>query len=80
MSHVTSSDSLNGRCASSDLSRDPVSPTAPSIPSTPPVGPESPQSGPETNVVQRGSSDTSKEPGGEEELVESPMSNGGFSR
>lgn len=80
MSHVTSSDSLNGRCTSSDLSKDPASPTAPNIPSTPAVGPEGQRSGPKHNVVQRSSPDTSKEPGAEEELVESPMSNGCFAR
>lgn len=80
MSHVTSSDSLNGRCSSSDLSKDPGSPTAPNIPSTPSVGPEGQRSGPGTNVVQRGSSDACKEPGVEEALVEPPMSNGCFAR
>lgn len=81
MSHVTSSDSLNGRRSSSDLSKDPGSPTAPNIPSTPSVGPEGQRSGPGPNVVQRSSSDASKEPGVEEEaLVESPMSNGCFAR
>ncbi|TNM98610.1 hypothetical protein fugu_013174 [Takifugu bimaculatus] len=79
MSHVTSSDSLNGRCTSSDLSRDPASPTALGIPSTPPVGPGSPGAGPEPSVVQRSSSGGSKEPGVEEEFFETPMSNGCFS-
>lgn len=79
MSHVASSDSLNGR-TSSDLSRDPASPTALGAPSTPPVGPESPRAGPEPNVVQRSSSGGSKEPEGEEELFGTPMSNGCFSR
>lgn len=77
MSHVTSSDSLNGRCTSSDLSKDPVSPTAPNIPSTPSEGQ---RPGPGPNVVQRSSSHTSKEPGLEEELLESPMSNGCLAR
>lgn len=80
MSHVTSSDSLNGRRPSSDLSRDPVSPTALGIPSTPPGGPESPQAGSEPDVVQRSSSEGSKEPGVQEELFKTPMSNGCFSR
>lgn len=76
MSHVTSSDSLNGRCSSSDLSKDPMSPTALSIPSTPSVVPEAQRSGPGPHVVQR----SSKEAGVEEEVVESPMSNGCFAR
>lgn len=80
MSHVASLDSLNGRCTSSDLSKDPVSPTATNIPSTPSVGPEGQQSGPGPNVVLRSSSDTTKEPGVEEELVESPLSNGCVAR
>lgn len=80
MSHVTSLDSLNGRCTSSDLSKDPVSPTATNIPSAPSVGPEGQQSGPGPNVVLRSSSDTTKEPGVEEELIESPLSNGCVAR
>lgn len=80
MSHVTSSDSLNGRRTSSDLSRDPMSPTALGIPSTPPGGPESPRAGPEPNVVQSSSSGGSKEPGVEEDFFKSPMSNGCFTR
>lgn len=69
MSHVSSSDSLNGRCTSSDLSKDPARPS---------LGPEGPLPGPGPVVVQRSSPETSREPGAEEESVESPMSNGGF--
>lgn len=74
MSHVTSSDSLNGRCSGTDLSKDPVSPTAPNIPT---AEPEAQASGPGPSVVQG----SSKEPGvEEEEVAESPMSNGCFAR
>lgn len=78
MSHIASSDSLNGSRTSSDLSRDPVSPTALGIPPTPPAGPESPRSGSEPTAVQRSSSDSSKEPGVEDESIKSPLSNGCF--
>lgn len=74
MSQLASSDSLNGRRSSGELSRDPVSPTALRTPSTPP------RAGPEPGVVQRSSCGGSEEPGEEDEFFQTPMSNGCFTR
>ncbi|KAM7418193.1 hypothetical protein PAMA_017713 [Pampus argenteus] len=89
MSHVSSSDSLNGRRTSSDSGKDPEGLSVPSEPAGPRVSPERRGSGPGPIVARRKSSDTSKEPRvgswqerrscsslSEKETVESPISNG----
>lgn len=82
MSHVSSSDSLNGRRTSSDSGKDPEGPgglSAPSDPAGPRLSPERRGSGPV--VPRRKSSDTGKERRScsslsEKETAESPVSNG----
>lgn len=89
MSHVSSSDSLNGRRTSSDSGKDPEGLSVPSDPAGPRVSPERRGSGPGPIVARRKSSDTGKEPRvgswqerrscsslSEKETAESPISNG----
>lgn len=96
MSHVSSSDSLNGRCTSSDSGKDPEgamvlsTPTDTTVPS---VSLERGGSGPGPTAARRKSSDTGKEPRtglcqerksrgslSEKETMESPISNGCINR
>uniref|UniRef100_I3J970 Si:dkey-280e21.3 n=1 Tax=Oreochromis niloticus TaxID=8128 RepID=I3J970_ORENI len=84
MSHVSSSDSLNGRRTSSDSGKDPEGPgglSAPSDPAGPRLSPERRGSGPGPVVARRKSSDTGRERRScsslsEKETAESPVSNG----
>ncbi|KAF3694258.1 Shootin-1 [Channa argus] len=92
MSHVSSSDSLNGKCSSSDSGKDPEGVgglSVPSDPAGPRVSPERRGSGPGPIVARRKSSDTGQEPRvgswqerrsrsslSEKETAESPFSNG----
>lgn len=66
MSHVSSSDSLNGRRTSSDSGKDPEGPGALGVPSADSAGnrvsPERRGSGPGPVVARRKSSDTGKQP------------------
>lgn len=96
MSHVSSSDSLNGRRTSSDSGKDPEGPGALGVPSDstgPRVSPERRGSGPGPVVARRKSSDTGKQPRvgswqerrscsslSEKETAESPFSNGCIDR
>lgn len=92
MSHVSSSDSLNGRRTSSDSGKDPEGPGGLNVPSEsagPRISLERRGSGPGPVVARRKSSDTGKEPRvgswqerrscsslSEKETAESPVSNG----
>lgn len=96
MSHVSSSDSLNGGRTSSDLGKDPEGPAGLNVPSDsagPRVSQERRGSGPGPVVARRKSSDTGKEPRAgswqerrscsslcEKEPAESPVSNGCINR
>lgn len=93
MSHVSSSDSLNGRRTSSDSGKDPEGLSVPSDPPGPKVSPERRGSGPGPIVARRKSSDTGKEPRvgswqerrscsslSEKETAESPIGNGCINR
>lgn len=88
MSHVSSSDSLNGRRTSSDSGKDPEGPgglSAPSDPAGPRLSPERRGSGSGPVVARRKSSDTGKERRScsslsEKETAESPVSNGCINR
>lgn len=93
MSHVSSSDSLNGRRTSSDSGKDPDGPAGLSVPVDSGAGPRVSPERPGPAVARRKSSDSGKEPRvgswqerrscsslSEKETAESPVSNGCINR